>query len=72
MSLDYAWPRSTHLRGRLLAGGRDYKNTTVHSCLEGYFHVEACDYSFKGARHPLSGEETTASRRQLHQHFFGA
>ena len=72
MPLDYAWTRGTHLRGRLVTGGRDYKNTTVHNYLEGYFHVEACDYSFKGTRHPLSGEEATASRRQLHQYFFGA
>ena len=72
MSLDYAWPRSTHLCGRPTTGGRDYKNTTVHSYLEGYFHVEACDYSLKGAGHPLSGKETTAARRQLHQYFFGA
>ena len=72
MPLDYAWPRSTHLCGRLTTGGRDNKNITVHNYLEGYFHVEACDYSFKGARHTLSGEGTTVARRQLHQYFFGA
>ena len=49
MPLDYTRFRGTHLRRRPIVGRRAYKNTTVHSYLEGYFHTEACDYSFKGA-----------------------
>ena len=50
----------THLRRRLIVGWRTYKSTTVHSYLEGYIHVETCDYSFKGARCSLFGKTTTA------------
>ena len=62
VSVDYTWLRSTHLRRRPIASRRAYKDTTVHSHLEGYFHFEACDYSLKGAGCALSGEKTL----QLH------
>ena len=41
LPLDYTWTRSFDLRRRLVAGWRDYKDTTVHLYPEGYFHVEA-------------------------------
>ena len=50
MPLDYTRFGSLHLRRRLTTGGRSYKNTTVHSYPEGYFHVEACDYPLKGSK----------------------
>ena len=63
LSLDYAcWTRSFDLCRRLVAGWRDYKDITVHLYSEGYFHVEACDYTFQRSRCPLFGK-----RLQLHE-----
>ena len=61
LSLDYAWTRSFDLRRQHVVGWRDYKDTTVHIYLEGYFHVEACGYTVKGSRCSLLGK-----RLQLH------
>ena len=64
LPLDYAWVtriRCFDLRRRLVVGWRDYKDTTVHIYLEGYFHVEACDYTVQGSRRSLFGKETTTS-----------
>ena len=41
----------------LLLVGEATKIATVHLYFEGYFHVEACDYTFQRA----SGKETTTS-----------
>ena len=59
--LDYTWTRSLIYVDDLLLVGETTKNTTVYSYLQGYFHVEACDYTLKGARCPLSPKETTTS-----------
>ena len=61
LPLDYTWIRSFDPHRRLVVGWRDYKDTIVHLYSEGYFHVEACDYTFQRARCSLFGKETTTS-----------